>query len=180
MGYTAELWAVPPSHVLGALAAAHPVPPAVPMPDETRETWASLAVTVAQAMQQGGARLVAEYSHYVAAIVKAVGHRYGSLDHTSSGGEDFRRRFLAGPAAARYGRDAVARLFARDLGGLLWEEYPRLGHLTVPEVAAVAEMVRREPPQSPGHPDDVGQLQVLDDALTRAARFGLELHVIYG
>lgn len=179
MGYTAELWAVPPTHVLGALAAAHPVPPDVPMPDETRETWAQLAGTVGHALRQGGGRLVPEYSLYVASVVRAVGHYYGSLAHSSSGGETFRRRFLAGPAAAPYGRDAVSRLFVRDLGGLIWEEYPTFGHLTAPEVAAVAEQVRRGPPQSPD-PDDVGQLLVLDGALTRAARFGLELHVIYG
>ena len=179
MGYTAELWAAPPGHLLHAVAAAHPEPPSTPMPDETRQAWAGLAATVAQAMAQGGGRLVAEYSNYLAALVRAVGFHYGSVDHTSSGGDEFRHRFLAGPAADRYGRDAVAHLFARDVGGLVCEEYPRLGHLTADEVAATVARLRNPPP--PGdHPDDVNALLVFDRALARAARHGLELHAVYG
>ena len=180
MGYTVELWAARPGEVLQALAAADPVPPPVPMPDETRAGWAELAPMVARALRQGGARLVAEYANYVAGVVRAVGHYYGSLDHTSSGGDEFRRRFLSGPAAARYGRDSVAHLITRDLGGLVWEEYPRLGHLTADEVMAAADSVEAGPPDSADHPEDLGPLLELDRALTRAARYRLELHAIYG
>ena len=178
MGYTASFWATRPGDVLGALAVAHPEPPSVPLTEATRANWAELGRVVADLLRRGGGRLVAEYAEYVAGVIHAVGFHYGSLDHTSSGGEEFRRRFLAGPAAARYGREAVADLFARDLGGLLWEEYPRLGHVTAPEVGAVAARLGG-PPQS-DHPEDIGPLLVLDGAFGRAARFGLELHTVYG
>jgi hypothetical protein len=181
MGYTVELVAIPPGEVLRALAAADPVPPSVPLPDETRERWPDLAPKVAQALRQGGGQLVAEYAHYVAGVVRAVGYDFGTLDHTSSGGDEFRRRFLSIAAVARYGRNAVANLFNRALGGLSWYEYPMLGHLTVEEVmAAVEHMGDDPPPDDPEHPSDQGELLVLDEALTRSARFGLELHTIYG
>lgn len=182
MGYTFELWAVRPDEVLAALAAPSTAPPSVEMPDETRQAWAELGPAVATVLRDGGGGLVAEYAHYVAAAIRSVGFHYGSLDHTSSGGEEFRRRFLSGPAADRYGRDAVALLRDRALGGLTWEEYPRLGHLEAGEVAAAAQRIASpsDTPTSPGHPEDIGQLLELDKALGRAAGFGLELHSIYG
>jgi hypothetical protein len=181
MGYTVELVAIPPGEVLRALAAADPVPPAVRMPDETRRAWPELAPKVAQALRQGGGQLVAEYAHYVAGVVRAHGYGYGTLEHTSSGGDEFRRRFLSIAAVDRYGRNAVANLFNRPLGGLSWYEYPMLGHLTVAEVMAAVEHIGDDPPPvDPEHPSDQAELLVLDDALIRSARFGLELHTIYG
>lgn len=180
VGYTVELWAARPAEVIGALAAANPSPPPKPMPDETRDAWAELAPVVAGALRQGGGRLVAEYANYVATVIQAVGHHYGSLDHTSSGGDEFRRRFLSGPAATRYGRETVAHLMVRDLGGLTWEEYPRLGHLTTDEVMTAAHRIPTGPPDGGDHPEDITPLMVLDGALTRAAHHRLELHAIYG
>lgn len=179
MGYTVELWAVPPGRVLERLHAADPSPPAASIPDDTRNLWAELAPVVAGAIAQGGRPLVAEEAHYVAGVVRAVGHHYGSLDHTSSGGEEFRTRFLPGPASARYGRERVAHLVSRDLAGLTWVEYPELGHLRAPEVAAAAEQVAAGPPVGGDHPEDLGKLGILDAAFARAARHGLELHAIY-
>jgi hypothetical protein len=181
MGYRIELVAVPPGQVLKALAAADPVPPSVPLPDETREAWAELAPMVAEAMRRGGARLVAEFSHYVAGVVRAAGYDYGTLDHPSSGGDEFRRRFLSIAAVARYGRHTVAHLFNRSIGGLTWYEFPMLGHLTVDEVkAAMEHMGPDPPPEDPEHPSDREELLVLDAAFKGSARFGLELHAIYG
>lgn len=174
-----ELWSAPPGAVRTALSSPSALPPAVDMPDETRDSWFDLAPVVAGAVASGGGRLVAEYAHFVAAVVRSAGHHYGSLEHTSSGGEEFRRRFLPGPAATRYGHDAVAHLVSRDLAGLTWEEYPRLGHLTAAEVAEVAAAITG-PPAIGDHPEDAGPLAVLDGALTRTARFGGELHGIYG
>jgi len=181
MGHAVELVAVPPGQVLQALAAADPDPPSVSLPDETRRAWGELAPRVAEALRQGGSQLAAEYAHYVAGVVRSVGYDYGALDHPSSDDEEFRRRFLSIAAVARYGRNAVANLFNRALGGLTWYEYPMLGHLKVEEVmAAVEHMGDVPPPDDPDHPSDRSELLVLDTALTRSAQFGLELHTIYG
>lgn len=180
MGYRVELVAVPPGQVLKALAAADPVPPAVPLPDETREAWPKLAPVVAEALRRGGAQLVAEFAQYVAGVVRAAGYDYGTLDHPSSGGDEFRRRFLSTAAVARYGRHAVTNLFNRDLGGLTWYETPMLGHLMADEVKAVIEHMGGDPPpDDPEHPSDRDELLVLDAAFKGSARYGLELHTIY-
>lgn len=84
MGYTVELWATPPDAVLAALAAPGTAPPDVTMADTTRTAWAELAPVVARAVAAGGGRLVAEYADLVAAVVRSVGHHYGSLEQTSA------------------------------------------------------------------------------------------------
>lgn len=179
MGYTVELWATPPGAVLAALASPGAAPAAGSVPDRIADTWPDLARAVEGAVRDGGARLFAEHAQVVAAAIREAGHHYGSLEHTSSGGDEFRRRFLSGPAAARYGRDSVTNLLTRGVGGLHAEEYPRFGHLTAAEVAAIAGRLA-DPPDLSEHPEDATALSVLDGALRRAARFGMELHAIYG
>ncbi len=179
MGYTVELWATPPGAVLAGLTTPQQTPPAVDMPDEVEAEWASLAAHVADVVRSGGGPLMAEHAHVVAANIRAAGFHYGSLDHTSSGGEEFRDQLLLGSAAARYGRDVVAQLLIRDLAGLSWEELPLLGHLTAGEVAEAAASIAG-PVAEGEHPDDREVISVLDAAIGRAARFGLGLHSIYG
>ncbi len=53
--------------------------------------------------------------------------RWSSIDHSSSGDNDFRGRFLPGPAARLLGLDLVIGLLNRDIAGLGWSDSPSFG-----------------------------------------------------
>lgn len=74
------------------------------LPDGLAERWPDLARQVADVIASGGREIAGTLSVYVHAVVRSMGTHYGALEHTSNGGEEFRRRFLPGPAADRFGR----------------------------------------------------------------------------
>lgn len=132
---------------------------------------------MAAVIASGGGEITGTLSVYVHAVVRSMGSHYGALDHTSNGGEEFRRRFLPGPAAARFGRQAVANLLNRPIASLTWGDYPTLGWLGAGEAAQAAAH-----PAAPGPvaSADVGPLRTLERALERAGALGVDLVGAYG
>lgn len=181
MGYTLELWALPVADLEAELA--HPtLDPALAadddtLPDGLAERWPDLARQVADVIASGGGEIAGMLSVYVHAVVRSMGTHYGALDHTSNGGEEFRRRFLPGPAAARFGRQAVARLLNRPIASLSWGDYPTLGWLGADEAAQAA--ARPAPPGDVASAD-VRPLRTLERAVGRAGALGVDLVGAYG
>lgn len=183
MGYTLELWAVPVETLVGELTRPS-LGPEVAESDETiprdiTESWADLAASVAEAVRSGGGELGGRLTLYVQVVVRALGTHYGSLDHTSLGGGEFRRRFLPGPAANRLGRGFVGVLVNRPLAGLTWAGYPVIGWASVVELRAAAAL-DDDADDTPVAPQDVEPLHMLVRAVHHAARLGVDLVSVYG
>ncbi|MBW3650940.1 MAG: hypothetical protein KY458_10270 [Actinobacteria bacterium] len=182
MGYTLELWALP----LAALEAELTTPTIDQgrvedddtLPADVVERWPELASQVAGVIASGGGEIAGLLAVYVHAVVRIMGTHYGSLDHTSSGGEEFRRRFLPGPAAARFGKDTIAKLVNRPIATLSWGDYPVLGWLSAAEAAQAVEAAASHQ-QDPGDAD-VRPLEVLGRAIARVAAVRVDLVSAYG
>jgi hypothetical protein len=142
--------------------------------DDLHDNWTSLADTIAAAIADGGGEAGGDLALYVQAVVRASGHFYGSLAHTSSGGDEFRSEYLPGPVAARFGRNTIVRLINRELAGITWADYPLIGYLTPNELADAIT-------HADTNSDDIdADLNTLDAAFRRAHRFNLAIISIYG
>jgi hypothetical protein len=184
MGYTLELWALR-VRTLEAELASPSIQPAVVEGDDTLpadvvDRWEDLAGQVAAVVASGGGEVAGLLAVYVHAVVRTLGTHYGALDHTSGGGEEFRRRFLPGPAAARYGHEAVAKLVNRPIAGLSWGDYPVLGWLGADELTRAVESAAALAGDLDEASADVAPLDVLDRAMARAAAVGIDLVAAYG
>ncbi|MGH9153887.1 MAG: hypothetical protein ACRD03_16180 [Acidimicrobiales bacterium] len=184
MGYTLELWALRLPALEAELASPTIEAAAVEgddtLPAEVVERWEDLAGQVAAVVASGGGEVAGLLAVHVHAVVRALGTHYGALDHTSGGGEEFRRRFLPGPAAARYGHEAVARLVNRPIAGLSWGDYPVLGWLGNDELARAVASAAAPAGDLDEASEDVGPLDVLGRAMARAAAVGVDLVGAYG
>lgn len=147
MGYTLELWALRVPALEAELASPTIEAAAVEgddtLPADVVDRWEDLAGQVAAVVASGGGEVAGLLAVYVHAVVRSLGTHYGALDHTSGGGEEFRRRFLPGPAAARYGHEAVPKLVNRPIAGLSWGDYPLLGWLGTDELGRGGRVGRR-------------------------------------
>jgi hypothetical protein len=182
VGYTLELWAVPVEAVTKELRAPSLGPNHLDdatVPADVVDRWDDLAATVAEAVAAGGGELAGDEAVYAQLVVRQLGTRYGSLNHTSAGGPEFRNRFLAGPVAERFGRTFVSNLVNRPLAGLTWADYPTLGWVTTDELNA-ALATAETPSGGVERPEDVEPLHTLDRAIQRAATMGLDIITVYG
>jgi hypothetical protein len=182
VGYTLELWAGSVDEIVGELRSPTNDGDALAragVPDEVRRRWEQDAAVVAAALAAGGAVLDEEQSVHVGFVVRLAGHHYGALAHSSSGGDEFRRRFLPGPAARRFGFDAMAHLVNRPLAGLSWSAFPVIGWLDRAELREAAAASRSEPWVDPDDDEDAEPLSTLDRAIGRASDLGLDLFGVY-
>jgi hypothetical protein len=181
MGYTLELWAGSVARVEDelrqpAIDPARLAPGA--RPDGITATWSEDAAYLAAAIAAGGGAVDEKRALHVGFVVRHLGHHYGALSHTSSGGDEFRRRFLPGPATQRFGFDAMAKLVNRPLAALSWSAYPVIGWLNHNELVAAAATANAQPwpEQDDG---DAEPLAVLDRVVNRCADVGLDLLGLY-
>jgi hypothetical protein len=191
MGYTLELWASDIDGLLSELRSATIDPSTIDddtgLVDQLIDIWPSLASTVSEAIASGGGEIGDELALYVVAVVRARGHFYGALAHTSSGGDDFRSRFLPGPVAVRFGRQHVIDLINRSVDGLTWAEYPVVGYLTAAELADALAIADQAGPlddtdsddETGAESEDIDDIHTMETAMRRATRFGLDLVAIY-
>lgn len=182
MGYTLELWAVRVGDVEAELATPTHRSRADDdtMPEQLWRRWDDLAAAVAAKVASGGAEAGGDEALYVHAVVRALGHHYGALDHTSAGGEEFRRRFLPGPAADVLGRDFVARLVNRPIAGLTWADYPLFGWASAAELREAAAHADAAQNRVEVADHNVEPLHMLVRAVRQAARVGIDLVSAYG
>lgn len=183
MGYTMELWAVPVHALVDELTTPSLGPEAAAADDsfpvDVAQRWSELAAAVAGVIRAGGGEVGGLHAVYVHAVIRTLATHYGSLDHTSLGGDEFRRRFLPGPVADRVGRDFVAALVNRALAGLTWADYPLIGWLSVEELRAAAAQSEAAD-DTPIAPEDEEPLWVLVRAVRHAAHVGIDLISVYG
>ena len=182
MGYTLELWALAMASLEAELTTpgieAERVAGDDSLPAEVAGRWPELAGQVAGVVASGGGEVAGTLAVYVHAVVRVMGTHYGALDHTSGGGDEFRRRFLPGPAADRFGKDAIAKLVNRPIAGLSWGDYPVLGWLSADELAqAVGSATGRREDEASA---DVAPLDALGRAMARAAAVHVDLVAAYG
>ncbi len=188
MGYTLELWATD-IDALETELRAPTIDPAT-LDDDTGlvaeliDGWPTYATTIAAAIGDGGGEVGEELARYVWAVVRATGHFYGAVAHTSSGGDEFRTQFLPGPVATRIGRDAVADLVNRPLAGLTWADYPVIGHLHPAELTTALEHADNnnndDEDGGDDDSDDAEDVYVIERAIRQAAHFHLGLVAVYG
>jgi hypothetical protein len=184
MGYTMALFATHVDELLDELRQPS-IDPATIVDDTglvaaLAPEWDALAATVADALAHGGGELSGALAQYVHAVISTRGHWYGALWHTSSGGETFRRDLLPGPLALRFGREAIARLVNRDLGGLTWNDHPYIGYLTTTELTEALNHTGHSPEAEPDGTEDDDAVATLEGAVERAVSFGLDLVSVYG
>lgn len=184
MGYTLELWALPVSRLEAELRAPTLDPVALAgdarLPDVVRAAWSGHAAQIAEVVAAGGGEIAGTLSVHVHAVVRLLGTHYGALDHTSGGGDEFRRRFLPGPASDRVGPEVVANLLHRPIAGVTWADYPFLGWVSATEARAAAERARAATDVAPPTPADVAPLRALTRALDLAGGRDLDLVSVYG
>lgn len=191
MGYTLELWAVSVATVEAELRAPSIDPAALDdeerVPATVRAAWPELATQIAEVVAAGGGEVAGTLSVYVHSVVRLLGTLYGALDHTSSGGEEFRRRFLPGPVSDRVGADTVRHLLHREIAGLSWGGYPYVGWVSAAEARATAAPATAAPAPADGAGHDlavvaadVAPLRALTRALELAGLRGLDLISVYG
>lgn len=176
MGYTLELWGLPVRRLLDELRA-----PTLG-PDSARdhaapqvlERWQALAQEVSAILGSGG-EVDGDRALYVVAVVRTLGEHMEALDHTSSGGEEF-RELLDGPAARRLGPDLIDHLLGRPLEGLTWAEYPSIGWASAGELRRAAD---RMPPPAGEEVDPFKILRNLDLTVRVGAETGSDIVSIY-
>jgi len=176
MGYTLELWGLPVRRLLDELRA--PVLGADSARDHAAphvlERWQALAQEVSAILASGG-EVGGDRALYVVAVVRTLGEHMEALDHTSSGGDEF-RELLDGPAARRLGRDLIDHLLGRPLEDLTWAEYPSIGWASTGELRRAAD--RMAPPA--GEEDDPFEiLRNLELTVRIAAHTGRDIVSIY-
>jgi hypothetical protein len=104
-----------------------------------------------------------------------MGEHFGSLEHTSSGGEEF-RAYLDGPASQLLGRELVDHLLGRRLDRATWAEYPSIGWASAHELRMAAN--RGAPP--PAEIDDPYEIvRDLEHIVRIAAATGRDIVSIY-
>jgi hypothetical protein len=182
MGYTLELWALSVPALEDELRRPTLDPAAVPADGRTSAeilaSWPALAAQVAEVVAAGGGEVAGTLSAYVHAVVRRLGVPYGALDHTSGGGNEFRRRFLSGVVAPQFGTDVVDHLLHRPIAGLTWADYPFLGWLSATEAQVAVGRAAGVPVVAADA--DVGPLRDLRLALELVGRRGLDLVSAYG
>ena len=171
MGYTLELWALPVDRLARELREptlrSHDVEHAEGMEDVV-ERWPALAAEVAS-LTRRGAELSGDRARYVALVIRTLGSFYGALNHTSSGGTEFREQ-LRTVGAQKVGAEVVDHLLERTLEGLEWFDYPLVGWVSAPELQSVARTL------APGVDEN---LHTLHRAVARAADLGTDVVSIY-
>ena len=149
--------------------------------EEVVDRWDELAQDVARRTTSGSTWLGDGEDEgatmYVLAVVTTMTHWYGSLAHSSSGGEAF-REFLEGPADDALGGGLVHDLSGRELAGLLLDVLPSVGWAGNAELRAA---VARGLPDDCGHlgPEDEDDLVQLIACVERAAAGGLDLFAVH-
>ncbi len=178
MGYTLELYAIDLDRLADELRypAIVPTPPAArPETDgDVLANWAPLAAATAGAIRAGGGELTWPLSGYLHVVVRSLGSWYGSIWHTSSGGEDFRGSLFAGTVAEVLGAEPARHLVNRELLGLSTTDRPMFGWLAHAELRTIAGAQPEDLP--PEHEDDV---VTLVDAVDRAAATEQDLVTVY-
>lgn len=181
MSYTWEAWALDPGRLLAELGTPSLAASAVSVDRRddvlvaAHRRWDELARTIAGALATGGGDLTGDLANYVVLVVRSLGAFAGSIGHTSSGGAWFRDELLGRDAAALVGRETVARLLVRELGGLTLLDGPMLGWLDLAECRRAADHVADFAPV-----DEAGEdLWDLVDALIVGAARGTGLVTLY-
>lgn len=177
MGYTLELWDLRVAALLHELRrpTLRPDHAYIPGGEHIVEGWESLAATVASALERGGDEIDDDPALYVVAVVRMLGEPLASLDHTSSGGDEF-RGLLYGAGARRMGPAFVDHLLARPLGGLSWAEYPSIGWVSASEVR---EASARLPPGRANDGDPFDVLWNVEHTVRTAGASGREIVSLY-
>jgi hypothetical protein len=173
MGYTLELWALPVNRLARELREptlrSQDVKHAEGMEDIV-ERWAALAAEVAS-LTGRGAELSGDRARYVALVIRTLGSFYGALNHTSSGGMEFREQ-LRTVGAQQVGAEVVDHLLERPLEGLEWFDYPLVGWVSARELENV--------PRTPTFEvEEDENLHTLHQAAARAADLGTDVVSIY-
>ena len=178
MGYTLELYAVRLERLTDELRRPSLVPdPPAARPETDGEllaNWAALASATADAIGSGGGELTWPLSGYVHIVVRSLGSYFGSVWHTSSGGEDFRGDLFGGTVTDVLGPEPARHLVNRELVGLSTTDRPMFGWLTHAELRTLAGAQPDDVP--PEHEDD---LWTLIDAIDRAAATEQDLVTAY-
>ena len=180
MGYTVELYAISLDRLVDELRTPTLDPAQIdtrPEDDEVLQCWPALAAAIANALAGTGGELSGPLSDYLHLLIRHLGHWYGSLAHTSSGGEQFRTELLGGPVSNLYGRQTATHLLNRERLTLSWTHYPLFGWLTNTELQPLAGA--DGPPDGVSN-DDEEALWTLIDIIDRAAHTGQDLITVYG
>lgn len=181
MGYTLELYAVRLDAIANELRmprldpAALAARPGAEADAGILRNWTSLASSVAQTIAAGGGEIGGPLSGYVSLVVRAFGNWYGSVWHTSSGGDDFRAALLGRNVAQLYGPAIAQNVVNREFLGLAYTDRPMFGWATNAELRATGR------PAELGDldPDAEDDIVTVTDAIARAAATGQELMTMY-
>lgn len=128
MGYILELRAGNLSDITNELTEPTIDAQAMQLDDpELEAMWPDIQTLVANTIAEGQpATATSEVADYISRVIQQLTHWWAALQHTSSGGTEFRTSLTDGVANA-LGRDFTVHLVTRPIHGIAADDHPLFG-----------------------------------------------------